>query len=146
MFHDVRSGLLNAAYFEVSVPERVAVARRALRPLSIVLVRAPLGVRSPRERAALVRACLRASDTACQLSADHLGLILDDTPEGGAVWSAERLRRGLEADQPGLGLWAGVATYPAHRLCAEELLDAAWVALGAARAWPRSRIEVASAV
>jgi GGDEF domain-containing protein len=144
MMHDLRSGLLNAAYFEVAVPERVAIARRALRPLSIVLVRAPLGLRSARERATLVQACLRDADTACQLSADHLGLILDDTPEDGAVWLTERLRRDLDADQPGLGLWAGIATYPAHRLSAEDLLDSAWGALSAARAWPTSRIEVAA--
>lgn len=146
LLRDPRSGLLNAAYFEAAVPERVAVARRGLRPLSIVLIRAPLGDRTPRERAALVRACLRESDSACQLTSDHIGLILDDTAEDGAVWTTERLRRDLEADQPGVRMWAGVATYPAHRLSAQELLDSAWCALSEAGGWPGSRIQVAQQV
>ena len=140
---DPRSGLLTEAYFDVAVPERVAMARRGLRPLSLVLVRcsgAPL--RSP-ESAALVRACLRASDTACQRGRDELGLVLEDTPEDGAVWTAERLRRDLEGTGEDVAVWAGIATYPAHSLDAAGLVAAAAEALEDAARWPGSRIEVA---
>ena len=140
---DPLSGLLTQAYFDVAVPERVAVARRGLRPLSLVLVRSSAGQLRSSERAALVRACLRASDTACQLGRDELGLILEDTPEDGAVWTAERLRRDLEAAGDDVVVWAGVATYPAHTLDAAGLVSAAIQALEQATAWPGSRIEVA---
>lgn len=140
---DPRSGLLTEAYFDVAVPERVAIARRGLRPLSLVLVRAAAApLRSP-ACAALVRSCLRASDTACQRGDGELGLILEDTPEDGAVWTAERLRRDLQAVSEDVVVWAGIATYPAHTLDAAGLVAAATEALEQATAWPGSRIEVA---
>lgn len=139
---DPGSGLLTEDYFEVAVPERVAIARRALRPVSVVLLRAE-GELSAVERAEIVRSCLRDSDTACQLRDDTIGLILEETPEDGAVWTTERLRRDLEATGRGVRVWAGVATYPAHTLEAVELLRSAVSALAEATAWPGSRIEVA---
>jgi hypothetical protein len=140
---DPHSGLLTEAYFDIAVPERVAVARRGLRPLSLVLVRSSAAsLRSP-EHAALVRSCLRASDTACQRGRDELGLILEDTPEDGAVWTTERLRRDLEATGDDVIVWAGIATYPAHTLEAIGLVFLAAKALQQATLWPSSRIEVA---
>lgn len=139
---DPGSGLLTEAYFDVAVPERVAIARRALRPVSVVLVRAD-GPLSAIERAEIVRSCLRDSDTACQLGDDTIGLILEETPEDGALWTTERLRRDLEGSGGGMRVWAGIATYPAHTLDAAELLRSAMTALAEATAWPGSRIEVA---
>ena len=141
---DPGSGLLNAAYFEVAVPARVEVARRALRPLSIILVRTSGVVGEAWECAAVVHRCLRAADTACQVSGDTIGLILEETPEDGAVWTAERLRRDLEQAMPGMIVGGGVATYPAHALDAEDLLDACREALEAATEWPGSCIVVAT--
>ena len=140
---DPRSGLLSEAYFDVAVPERVAVARRGLRPLSLVLVRASAAPLRTPASAALVRSCLRASDTACQRGHDELGLILEDTPEDGAVWTTERLRRDLETTGDDVVVWAGIATYPAHTLDAAGLVAAASEALEQATSWPGSRIEVA---
>ena len=140
---DPNSGLLTEAYFDVAVPERVAIARRGLRPLSLVLVRSSVPTMRDHEHAVLVRRCLRASDTACQRGADELGLILEDTPEDGAVWTAERLRRDLEATGDDIVVWAGIATYPAHTLDALGLIFLASQALQQAAFWPGSRIEVA---
>lgn len=140
---DPSSGLLNAAYFEVAVPARVEVARRALRPLSVVLVRTSGAVGETWECAAVVHRCLRAADTACQVADDTIGLILEETPEDGALWTAERLRRDLEETMPGSTVWIGVATYPAHALNAAGILAACGDALEAAAEWPGSSIVVA---
>lgn len=140
---DPSSGLLNVAYFEVAVPARVEVARRALRPLSVVLVRTSGAVGETWERAAVVHRCLRAADTACQVADDTIGLILEETPEDGAMWTAERLRRDLEETMPGSTVWVGVATYPAHALNAAGILSTCRDALEAAAKWPGSRIVVA---
>lgn len=145
---DPGSGLLNGAYFEVAVPERVAVARRGLRPLSIVLILSNVAGLTPRERAAVVVGCLRDADTACQLDHDIVGLILDDTAEDGAVWTAERLRQELEAAGhllavPAPEVQAGISTYPEHTLDAAELVFGARQALVSAMALPGSRIEIA---
>ncbi len=142
ILRDPRSGLLNASYFRVAVPERVAVARRALRPLSLVLVHIG-GQLEPLDVATIVLRCLRDADTACQLADGVIGLILEDTPQDGAVWTAERIRREVVAAAPRLRVGAGVATYPAHTLHADELLIAAHQALHVASAGGRSRIEVA---
>jgi GGDEF domain-containing protein len=86
---------------------------------------------------------LRESDTACRLDDGTFALILEDTPENGAVWTVERVRRLLADDGADIVIWAGVASYPAHALEAPALLVLAEKALAGAREWPQSRIEVA---
>ena len=41
---------------------------------------------------------LRECDTACVLGPGEIGLVLEDTPENGAVWVVERLRRAMPED------------------------------------------------
>ena len=136
------SGLLNEEYFRAALPNRVATARRVLRPISIVLARI-----AEREHARQVAFglldTLRESDTACRLDDGTFALILEDTPENGAVWTVERLRRLLADQGTDLVVWAGVAAYPAHALEAPALLTLAETALGDAMQWSQSRIEVA---
>jgi len=72
-------------------------------------------------------------------------LILEDTPENGAVWTVERVRRNLTSRHGHHTVWAGVACYPAHAFSTDELLDQASLALEAAREWKQDRIEVATA-
>ena len=74
-----------------------------------------------------------------------IALILEDTPENGAVWTMERLRRLLTDQGSSVIVWAGVASYPAHAFTAGELHDRATQALDAAREWRQDRIEVATA-
>lgn len=140
--HDPETGLLNEQYFRAALPNRVATARRVLRPISVVV--AKLGdPEHARQLAFGLLDTLRESDTACRLDDGCFALILEDTPENGAVWTMERLRRLLVEQGTEVLLWAGIASYPAHALEPPELLTLAEKALEAATEWSQSRIEVA---
>jgi GGDEF domain-containing protein len=149
LLNDNESGLPGKAYFAVSLDARVESARRHLRPVAIVLleVTEPTGLpANARFVASTLRATLRSADTACRLEGDRrYGLILEDTPEAGAVWTVERFRRALtaRATQPHV-VSAGVACYPAHAFTADDLRQQAIDALDAARNWRQDRIEVAT--
>jgi len=149
---DPPTGLFNEQFFRVSLDTRVSAARRHLRPVAVVLMLVAEGVRegtpspvAPDVVAGGVRATLRDADTACRLDDGRFALILEDTPENGAVWTVERIRRALAVDHTGQTLWAGIACYPAHAFDAWELFDRAARALDAAREWHQDRIEVATA-
>ena len=139
---DDDSGLLNDAYFRAALPNRVATARRVLRPISIAVLHVDRDDVSPQVAYALLDT-LRESDTACRLDDGRFALVLEDTPEDGAVWTVERVRRLLTDQGVGATVWAGVASYPAHALEAADLLRLAEDALVKAREWDESRIEVA---
>ncbi|MBA2281237.1 MAG: diguanylate cyclase [Acidimicrobiia bacterium] len=148
---DAETGLFGERYFDVTLASRVAAARRHLRPVAVVLVDVVSGIRTgepevvdPVLVADHVRATLREADTACRLDDGRFALLLEDTPENGAVWTVERLRRALAATRSDLTLWAGVACYPAHAFHADELHDRAVAALVAAKQWRQDRIEVAT--
>ena len=155
---DSTTGLLDARYFEPALQSRVAAARRLLRPVSVVLLQverdtsaaggAGTGNRDAvmRSFAAVLSSTLREADTACRLEGDRFALILEDTPEGGGVWAAERIRAGFARDGgPVQLLSAGVAAYPSHALDADDLLERAQRALGRARASGRGQVEIAAA-
>jgi len=152
LLHDPESGLLNEAYFQAALPNRVATARRVLRPLSIALL--SLGDAEARpgrcapdlaQRVAEgLMETLRESDTACRTADGGFALVLEDTPEDGAIWTVERLRRLLADRGEDLTLWAGIASYPAHALEPPDLLSCARRALSLAGEWSQSRIEVAA--
>jgi predicted signal transduction protein with EAL and GGDEF domain len=139
---DALSGLLNDDYFRAALPNRVATARRVLRPIS-------LGIVSLSEEATTavvayaLQDTLRESDTACRLDDGRFAVLLEDTPEEGAVWTLERLRRLLVEQRVDVTIWGGIASYPAHALDAATLLELAEAALVAAHDWPEGRIEVA---
>lgn len=148
---DARTGLFNTAFFAVTLDKRVAAARRGLRPLALALLEPVTGLDQEDPQPAVdrpVAECLlrtlRDSDIACRLDGGLVALILEDTPENGAVWTVERVRRNLAAGHEGVTLRAGVACYPAHAFDADQLLDAAHTALRAARDWRQDRIEVAA--
>jgi two-component system cell cycle response regulator len=150
---DPATGLYDERYFAVLVQQQVAAARRSLRPVSVVIFeidsmgeadadtrQQALGVVGD-----VVRRTLRESDAACRLGDLMVGAILEDTPEAGAVWAAERVRGTLLASPIGdaLTLSAGVACYPTHALGAAELVHQASVALDEARSRGRDRVELA---
>ena len=153
---DPVSGLPDHRYFEIALGRHLAMARRGLRPLSLVLFEldglenfAPyLRDHAMRVLTRTLGKTLRDSDTACRISDSVVGVLLDDTPDAGAVWAAERIRGALFASPAGdiLTLSAGVACYPAHALEAEHLVDSAKRALEAARTNGRDRGEVATPV
>jgi len=147
---DQSTGLFSENFFLVALESRIAAARRHLRPVAIVILQVVEGLPTsdpvPTEADVVteaIKATLREADTACRLRNGDFALLLEDTPENGAIWTVERIRRHL-ADRTGnLTLWAGVACYPAHAFGPTEVLEAADSALEAAREWRQDRIEVA---
>jgi diguanylate cyclase (GGDEF)-like protein len=150
---DPATGLYDERYFAVLVQQQVAAARRSLRPVSVVIFEIDsMGEADAETRQQalgvvgdVVRRTLRESDAACRLGDLMVGAILEDTPEAGAVWAAERVRGTLLASPIGdaLTLSAGVACYPTHALGAAELVHQASVALDEARTRGRDRVELA---
>lgn len=148
---DPDTGLYNEAFFRASLPTRVAMARRLLRPISVILVALGDGAGVPgqcspdtaRRVAYGLLDSLRESDTPCRLDDGGFAVILEDTPENGAVWTIERLRRSLTEQGASVTTWAGIASYPAHALESATILLKAETALKSALEWPQFRIEVA---
>jgi two-component system cell cycle response regulator len=149
---DPETNLFSEAYFRVALDARIASARRHLRPVAVALMEVAEGsggvgaqAADPIKVTGSIRQTLRDADTACRMSDGCFALILEDTPENGAVWTVERIRRNLTSRHGLHTLWAGVACYPAHAFSTDELLDQASLALDAAREWKQDRIEVATA-
>ena len=147
------SGLLGAEFVHSTLRGRMAVARRALRPLAVVCFEVhetgaggAAGAPVPTEDvAAVLRRTLREADVSGHLEDHAYVCILEDTGEDGAVWTAERVRRSLAEGGRTRRFRAGVASYPAHGLEPGELEAKAREALVAARDWETDRIEVAGA-
>jgi two-component system cell cycle response regulator len=149
---DVSTGLFSESFFNVAIESRIAAARRHLRPVAVVLLEVVEGLpdtdpfeANPELVAEAVRVTLREADTACRLRNGYFALLLEDTPENGAIWTVERIRRQILTTRSGFTLWAGVACYPAHAFGVNEIMDAAETALECAREWRQDRIEVAVA-
>jgi two-component system cell cycle response regulator len=149
---DPETNLFSEAYFRVALDARIASARRHLRPVAIALIEVNESISSgdlrpadPVKVTGSIRSTLRDADTACRMIDGCFALILEDTPENGAVWTVERIRRNLISRHGHHTLWAGVACYPAHAFSTDELLDQANLALESAREWKQDRIEVATA-
>jgi diguanylate cyclase (GGDEF)-like protein len=149
---DPDTGLFTSDYFDVAIEARVAAARRHLRPVGVVLLEVVEGLRAghptvtePRRVAEAIQETLREADTACRREDGRFALLLEDTPENGAIWTVERIRRYMAERDPSLTLWAGVACYPAHAFDSASLLRLAGSALDTAREWRQDRIEVAAA-
>ena len=152
MLADPETSLFSEAYFRVALDARIASARRHLRPVAIAILEVIEGVGTenltvadPVKVTGSIRQTLRDADTACRMADGSFALILEDTPENGAVWTVERIRRNLTSRHGHHTLWAGVACYPAHAFSTDELLDQAELALSSAREWKQDRIEVATA-
>jgi len=149
---DQDSQLFSEAYFRVALDARIASARRHLRPVAIAIIDvyeglagAGPGPANPVRAADSIRQTVRDADTACRLADGTFAIILEDTPENGAVWTVERVRRNLVSRFGSHTMWAGVACYPAHAFSGDELTDQARLALESAREWKQDRIEVAIA-
>lgn len=148
---DPHTGLYTESYLMVALDARIAAARRRLRPVSVVMIDVVYGLHAgnpvPADSAvvsAAVRSTLREADTAACMNDGRFVLVLEDTPENGAIWTVERLRSYLVADHPDHTVRAGIACYPAHAFNLEEILQQANEALANAREWRQDRIEVAS--
>lgn len=149
---DPSSGLFAEPFFLATVGWRLVACRRVLRPLALALLEVvdglpdgPVVPSDPQVVTAMVRATLRSCDVGARLSDGAYGLMLEDTPEDGAVWAVERLRRSLGTKPGSRAVRAGVACYPGQALTSVDLVEGARAALVAARDWPQDRIEVAPA-
>ncbi|MCU1454825.1 MAG: diguanylate cyclase protein [Acidimicrobiales bacterium] len=148
---DPVTGLFNQVFFSATLVKRVSAARRGLRPLALGLVDVArdLGRDEPRPvdldavSSALVET-LREADTVARLDDGRFALLLEDTPENGAIWTIERVRRRLAEEMPGHTLWAGLSCYPAHAFDGDQLMSQARTALVCAKEWRQDRIEVAA--
>jgi hypothetical protein len=148
---DPSSGLYAQPFFLAALSWRVIACRRVLRPLAFAqlevvdgLPDGPAVASDPRVVTAMIRSTLRTADVAARLADGTYGLMLEDTPEDGAVWAVERLRRSLTTRPGGRVLRAGVACYPGQALTPTDIVVAAQRAFNTAREWPQDRIEVAS--
>ena len=149
---DPQTGLFSEGYFRVALDARISAARRHLRPVAVVILDVVQGLDSghpvpadPKLVAESIAATVRDADTACRMDDGRFALVLEDTPENGAIWTVERVRRRLAESAPGQTLWAGVACYPANAFDSDEILTQTEQALQAAREWRQDRIEVAVA-
>ncbi len=150
---DDATGLYDQSYFAVLAQQQVAAARRSLRPVSVVIFEIDQmrgADTASRDQALelvgdLVRRTLREADAACRLGEMMIGAILEDTPEVGGVWAAERVRGALLGSALGdsVTVSAGVSCYPTHALGAAELVSAAGRALDEARLHGADRVELA---
>ena len=106
---DAATGLYDEKYFAVLAQQQVAAARRSLRPISVIIFEIDAMGEADRDTRLqalgvvgdVVRRTLRESDAACRLGDLMVGAILEDTPEAGAVWAAERVRGTLLASPVG---------------------------------------------
>ncbi len=149
---DPVTGLFSESYFDVALEARIAAARRRLRPVALVLldiVQGPADADGGPADSALVtnalRRTLREADTACRLDDGRYALVLEDTPENGAIWTIERVRGHLSESGIIHTVWAGIACYPAHAFDRDEILTQGHAALAQAKEWRQDRIEVATA-
>lgn len=150
VLRDPLTGLFTQDFFEASLPKAVSSARRGLRPLSVaavtVVVGHPVDGAAVADPAAVARTMVdvfREADTVAMADDGLFLVLLEDTPEAGAVWTLERLRRDLTSQDPSRTMWAGVSCYPAYSFDADGLITQARAALHAARQWQQDRIEIA---
>jgi hypothetical protein len=148
---DPSGGLFAQPFFLATVSWRLVACRRVLRPLAITLFEVvdglpdgPVMPSDPKVVTAVIRSTLRTADIAARMADGSYGLMLEDTPEDGAVWAVERLRRALGSKPGSRVVRAGVACYPGHALTPVEIVRAAETAFAAAKEWPQDRIEVAA--
>ncbi|WP_436794751.1 hypothetical protein [Actinospongicola halichondriae] len=143
---DLSAQLLEGEFLETTLRGRIAIARRALRPLSVVHILIVGSADGPVPAglvAAAAEATLRESDVVVRRDDGVYVAVLEDTGEDGAVWTTERLRRHIAGTIGPRRFQAGVASYPSHGLDAESVQASAAAALVAAQEWDRDRIEVA---
>ncbi|MAW70263.1 MAG: GGDEF domain-containing protein [Actinomycetota bacterium] len=153
---DTITGLPDGRVFKVMLDRKVALARRTLKPVSIIYFNlddfdsfAPyIREHATRVTSRVITNTLRESDTVCGLGGGVLVALLDDTSESGAVWAANRIRQS-SAEAPSrdvVSLSAGVSCYPTHAMDAEDLITAARAACERALSHGPGRIQVAAGV
>ena len=149
---DPATGLFSQVFFDASLVKRISAARRGLRPLSVAVAEVATAVGTPELApapagpvATIMVSVFREADTLARGDDGRFMILLEDTPENGAIWTLERLRRRISEELPGHTLWVGLSCYPAYGFDADQLIAQARAALGSAKEWQQDRIEVTTA-
>lgn len=149
---DPDTGVFTQIFFDASLGKRISAARRGLRPLTVAMVEVvervgqpDVAQTAPRPIADILTDTLREADTVARMDSGVFAVLLEDTPENGAIWTLERIRRRISEDLPGCTVRAGMSCYPAYAFDAGQLVEQSLAALDAAREWRQDRIEVTTA-
>lgn len=149
---DPETGVFTQVFFDASLGKRISAARRGLRPLTVAMVEVVEHVglpdvrqTAPKPVADILVETLREADTVARMDSGVFAVLLEDTPENGAIWTLERIRRRISEDLKGCTLRAGMSCYPAYAFDAAQLVEQSLGALEAAREWRQDRIEVTTA-
>ena len=149
---DPETGVFTQVFFDASLGKRISAARRGLRPLTVAMVEVVERVGEPdvaqtaaKPVAEILTETLREADTVARMDSGVFAVLLEDTPENGAIWTLERIRRKISEDLPGCTVRAGMSCYPAYAFDADQLVSQSLAALDAAREWRQDRIEVTTA-
>lgn len=149
---DAETGVFTQVFFDASLGKRISAARRGLRPLTVAMVEVVEHVglpnvaqTNPKPVADILVETLREADTVARMDSGVFAVLLEDTPENGAIWTLERIRRKISEDLPGCTVRAGMSCYPAYAFDAVQLVSQSLTALDAAREWRQDRIEVTTA-
>jgi GGDEF domain-containing protein len=149
---DPETGVFTQVFFDASLGKRISAARRGLRPLTVAMVEVvervgqpDVAQTAPKPVAEILIETLREADTIARMDSGVFAVLLEDTPENGAIWTLERIRRKISEDLPGRTVRAGMSCYPAYAFDATQLVEQSLAALDAAREWRQDRIEVTTA-
>ena len=149
---DPETGVFTQVFFDASLGKRISAARRGLRPLTVAMVEVvervgepDMAQTAPKPIAEILTDTLREADTVARMDSGVFAVLLEDTPENGAIWTLERIRRKISEDLPGCTVRAGMSCYPAYAFDATQLVEQSLAALDAAREWRQDRIEVTTA-
>lgn len=149
---DPETGVFTQIFFDASLGKRISAARRGLRPLTVAMVEVvervgepDMAHTNPKPVADILVETLREADTVARMDSGIFAVLLEDTPENGAIWTLERIRRRISEDLPGCTVRAGMSCYPAYAFDAVQLTEQSLGALDAAREWRQDRIEVTTA-
>jgi GGDEF domain-containing protein len=149
---DPDTGVFTQVFFDASLGKRISAARRGLRPLTVAMIEVvervgqpDMAHTAPKPVADILVATLREADTVARMDSGVFAVLLEDTPENGAIWTLERIRRQISEDLAGCTVRAGMSCYPAYAFDADQLVSQSLEALEAAREWRQDRIEVTTA-
>jgi diguanylate cyclase (GGDEF)-like protein len=153
---DFLTGLPNHRFFQATLSVELARAHRHNRNLSLLMIDLdflkevndrfghPSGDTVIRKVAETIRSRCREIDFPARYGGEEFAVILPETPLGGAVQAADRIREGIAAlEFPGIGKITasiGVANYPLNALSKEDLIRVADKALYVAKNGGRDRV------
>jgi diguanylate cyclase (GGDEF)-like protein len=162
--HDPLTGLFNRRYMEETLEREVHRARRAGRPMSVLMLDVDsfkqqndlfghdAGDSVLREIGRLLRDSLRKEDVPCRFGGEEFVLVLPDASLEGAARRAEQIRQAVSQMAIAHGtrmigpvtVSIGVATFPEHGHDGRALLHAADAAMYQAKRDGRDRVSVAA--